>query len=141
MTLKGFGMSLRNKLTFKVLESLTQRQKDISNWLLLYCIEKTVRYNSDSEEKEIRREKLNDYKDIMPNFEYSDDFHTLVKDWWNNEKISWRHQHCKKHIREQLKYGMIYRLLVIFFKNHNNSPFFIETEKGPEPDNQEFQEK
>ena len=31
------------KINFEILESITTSQKDTSNWLLLYCAEKTIK--------------------------------------------------------------------------------------------------
>ena len=45
------------KINFEILESITKSQGDISNWLLLYCAEKTVR-KSDIKNKERRKKQL-----------------------------------------------------------------------------------
>ena len=67
----------KSKINFEVLESITKSQRNISNWLLLYCTEKTTK-KSNIKDKERRRNQLNDYKKtIMPDFKYTTDFKKL----------------------------------------------------------------
>lgn len=122
-----------NKLTFEFLEkSLTKEQLALSKWLLLYCMEKTVRYNSNKENKQKRQQIFDDYKQkIMPNFEYSSDFHALVKKWWTDE-TKWYNKHSQKYTHKQLIDGLFYRTLAIFFRNHSLCPFINEDQKPDE---------
>ena len=71
---------MNSKLNFEFLETLTEKQVGVSKWLLLYCMEKTVRYTSDKEGKCSRQKLFNNYKkQFMPIFEYSFYLSTYLK--------------------------------------------------------------
>ena len=126
------------KIEFESLESLTSKQTAITKWLLLYCMEKVLRQTSDQEDKNRRQEQFNDWKQkLMPNFEYSNDFHALVKQWWD-EEYKWYNKYCKIHDSETLINGMVYRILAVFFRNHSRSLYVIQTSKNIKSDNEEF---
>ena len=125
------------KINFEILESITKSQGDISNWLLLYCAEKTVR-KSDIKNKERRKKQLNDYKKtIMPDFKYSNDFKKLTNKWWSDE-IKWFKEQSKNFNHEILINTLLYRLQVVFFRNHSCCLFYKETKKGRKSDGKEF---
>ena len=116
----------KSKINFEILESITMSQRDASNWLLLYCAEKTVR-KSNTINKERRKEQLNDYKEaIMPNFKYATDFKKLNSQWWN-EEVKWYKKQSKNFKHEDMINALLYRLQVMFFRNHNNCFFYKET--------------
>ena len=128
---------IKSKINFKILESITKGQRDISNWLLLYCGEKTLR-KSNVKDKERKRSQLNDYKKvIMPDFKYTTDFKKLNSQWWY-EEVQWYKKQSKNFKHEDLINILLYRLQVIFFWNHNNCFFHKETKKGRKPDGKEF---
>ena len=128
---------MTKKINFEILESITKDQRDVSNWLLLYCAEKTVR-KSNIRNKERRKGQLNDYKEaIMPNFKYSTDFKKLTFQWWN-EEIKWYKKQSNNFKHEDIINTLLYRLQVMFFRNHNNCFFYKETKKGKKPDGREF---
>ena len=117
-----------SKINFEILESITMSQRDVSNWLLLYCAEKTVRKSS-IRNKERRKGQLNDYKEaIMPNFKYSTDFKKLTSQWWN-EEVKWYKKQSKNFKHEDIINILLYRLQVMFFRNHSNCFFYEETKK------------
>ena len=111
------------KINFEILESITESQRDISNWLLLYCAEKTIR-KPDIKNKEQRKKQLNDYKKtIMPDFKYSTDFKKLTAQWWGDE-IKWFKKQSENFKHEILINALLYRLQAMFFRNHNNCFFY-----------------
>ena len=132
-----FTNNKKPKINFEILESITKGQIDISNWLLLYCAEKTTR-KSNVKNKERRRNQLNDYKKtIMPDFKYTTDFKKLNSQWWN-EEIKWYKKQSKNFKHEDLINILLYRLQVMFFQNHNNCFFYKETKNGRKADGKEF---
>lgn len=125
------------KINFEILESITESQRNISNWLLLYCAEKTIK-ESDVKDKERRRKQFNDYKKtIMPDFKYSTNFKTLTVKWWSDE-VKWFKEQSKEFEHKDLINALSYRLQVMFFRNHNNCFFYKETKKGRKPEGKEF---
>ena len=125
------------EINFEILESITVNQRDISNWLLLYCAKEVVR-NSDAENKERRRKQFNDSKkNIMPDFESSDDFKKITTKWWDDE-LKWFKKQSKDFKNEILINALSYRLQSLFFKNHNRCCFYEETKKGRKPDIKDF---
>lgn len=134
---KKTKLSQKSKINFTVLEPITINQKDVSNWLLLYCAEKTVR-KLNTENKKSKRKQLNDYKKvIMPNFKYSTDFKKISTQWWIDE-IKWYQKQSKNFTHETLLNALLYRLQSVFFRNHSNCCFYKETKKGRKLDNKEF---
>ena len=128
---------MNNKLNFEFIETITKKQANVSKWLLLYCMEKTVRSTSDREDKCRRQELFNDYKEkVMPDFENSSDFDILINQWWDDE-IRRYYINYDDYNYEQLIDSMTYRMLAIFFRNHSMCPFVTENQK---PDHEEFHE-
>ena len=119
------------KMKFKVLEDITNKQNNVRKWCLLYSAEKTVR-SSTGEDKKRRKNQLDEYtRSIMPSFNYSTDFKKLNLNWWLDE-IKW----CKKHSNNyKHKQIALYRLLTTFFLNYNSCPFRTEKKNL---DNKEF---
>ena len=133
----SFTNNKKSKINFKVLESITKSQRDISNWLLLYCTEKTTK-KPNIKDKERRRNQLNDYKKtIMPDFKYTTDFKKLNSQWWIDE-IKWYKKQSKSFEHETLINILLYRLQVVFFRNHSNCFFYKETKKRKKIDSKEF---
>ena len=72
----------------------------------------------------------------MPDFNYSVDFQELVNQWWSDESKWYK----KNQSYDQVSaiYNLLYRLLLLFFKNSNSCPFIVKTKKGNKFDNKEF---
>ena len=137
MNSKKVGTRTKSIINFENLESITIRHRDISNWLLLYCAEKTLR-KANVKDKKIKRNQLDDYKkSIMPDFKYTTGFKELNLQWWC-EEIKWYKRQSKNFNHEDLINILLYRLQVMFFRNHNNCFFHKLTKKGREPDSKEF---
>ena len=73
----------------------------------------------------------------MPDFKYSTDFKKLNIQWWIDE-IKWYKKQSKNFEHETLINALLYRLQVVFFRNHSNCFFYKETKKGKKIDSKEF---
>ncbi|MDE0518456.1 MAG: hypothetical protein OXH36_02720 [Bdellovibrionales bacterium] len=128
---------MRKKMDFQILETITNNQTNIYNQLLLYCAEKTARKKSNPEDKRRRRSQFNSCKkSIMPDFNYSIDFQELVSRWWADE-IKW-YKKNQDYGQIYTIYALLYRSLLLFFKNSSSCPFMVQTKKGNKIDKKEF---
>ena len=128
---------MRKKMNFEILETITTNQTNIYNQFFLYCVEKTARKKAKPEDKKRRRSQFNSCKkSIMPDFDYSIDFQELISRWWANE-IKWYKQN-QDYGQIHRIYALLYRSLLLFFKNSSSCPFIVQTKKGNKLDNKEF---
>ena len=134
----------KNKMNFKMLESISNSQRDIRDWLLLYCAKKTAGKRAKREDKIRRKSQFENLKEsIMPEFSYSNDtlaFQQMVKLWQDDEK-KWSKKHSNKYSKTDIINSLSYRLQTMFFKNHTRCPFYTEDRKGKKTDEKNFQKE
>ena len=133
-------MEERTKIDFSILESSTEVQNKIANWLLLACAEETMENTKSNNERGKRRKQFEELvKVIMPNFhDDKRDLINIVKDYWN-EECKWLESN--NHILDQklLESVLAYRVQRVFFKNYGIIPFKKTVKKKEFPDNEDFQ--
>ena len=133
----------QKKMNFEILELISENQKDISNWLLLYCAKKAAA-KAQEEDKKRREKQFDDLrKSIMPEFSHSDNPLTLkhMAKHWLDDEMKWRKNYSNEYERTIIINSLSYRLLSIFFRNHIHCPFYKEGRKGGKPDEKDFQEE
>ena len=133
----------KDQVDFKMLESITTRQNNIRNYLLLFCAEKAMNKAQD-ENKTKRKEQFDDLQKSMDDLQQptssikrKEILKHITKQWWDDE-IKWWKKHSNKYKRTAVLNGLSYRLLSMFFLNHIHCPFYTETRKGRKPDSKDF---
>ena len=128
-------------MNFENLEKNTDHQKEIIKWLLIYCAKNTVQNTSCQKDKVRRKKQLNNALQsfLKLQLKYSENdsdlFSIFVRQWWI-EELNWYKQYRRIKAKDR-RYGLIYRLQVVFFTNYM---FCLFTKKG-KPDNKEFTEE
>ncbi len=128
-------------MNFENLEKITDHQKEIIKWLLIYCAKNTVQNKSCQKDKVRRKKQLNNALQsfLKLQLKYSENdsdlFSIFVRQWWI-EELQWYKQYRRIKAKDR-RYGLLYRLQVVFFTNYM---FCLFTKKG-NPDNKEFAEE
>ena len=130
---------------FENLEKTTDYQKEIIKWLLIDCAKNTVQNTPCPEDQARRKKQLNNALQSFPKLQLkysendSDLFSIFVKQWWI-EELEWYKQHKRIKAKDR-RYGLLYRLQFVFFRNYIY-PFFTTNKEGKQiPDHKEFAEE
>jgi hypothetical protein len=110
-------------MTYETLENLTLVQVELSNILFLQAVLETC--NLSGIKADVRQGRRKQYEDLhaklLPGSDPDDDMPQLVEKWWDEEEVWIGRQ--PDAIGQRLEDQLLYRALVLLFRNHNLCPF------------------